>query len=127
MPTIAIVDDDEAVRVATASLVRSLGYAARPYASAEDFLADLARDPVAAPPDCLITDVQMPGITGLQLQDQLQAEGRTFPIIITTAFHSEVLRQRAVASGAAAFLEKPFNGDVISEVLESVLARIGRS
>ncbi|MBY0299370.1 MULTISPECIES: response regulator transcription factor [Methylobacterium] len=116
-PTIAIVDDDEAVRTATASLVRSLGYAARTYASALDFL----QDGQGACPDCLITDVQMPGMTGVELQERLRAEGSTLPVIVVTAFPSEAMRQRALASGACAVLEKPFGGDVMVRSLQSVL------
>ncbi|WP_407526982.1 response regulator transcription factor [Methylobacterium oryzisoli] len=116
-PTIAIVDDDEAVRTATASLVRSLGYAARTYASAQDFL----RDGQGLSPDCLITDVQMPGMTGVELQERLRSEGRTLPVIVVTAFPSDGLRQRALAGGACAFLEKPFGGDVMVRSLQSVL------
>jgi FixJ family two-component response regulator len=121
-PTIAIVDDDEAVRTATASLVRSLGYEARTYASALDFLHE---GPVP-PPDCLITDVQMPGMTGVELQERLRQEGRTLPIIVVTAFASEALRLRALASGAFAFLEKPVGGDLMEQSLQMALETCDR-
>ncbi|MFE1600022.1 response regulator transcription factor [Methylobacterium sp. ID0610] len=116
-PTIAIVDDDEAVRLATASFVRSLGYEARTYASAQDFL----RDEPGVPPDCLITDVQMPGMSGVELQEHLRAEGRTLPVIVVTAFPNEALRRRVFAAGAAAFLEKPCAGDAMMVSLEQAL------
>ncbi|KMO32193.1 hypothetical protein VQ02_24225 [Methylobacterium variabile] len=121
-PTIAIVDDDEAVRTATASLVRSLGYAALTYACAQDYL----RDGPGSPPDCLITDVQMPGMTGVELQERLRAEGHALPIIVVTAFASEALRQRALASGAFAFLEKPVGGDLMEQSLQLALEECRR-
>ncbi|MCF4127510.1 response regulator transcription factor [Methylobacterium sp. SyP6R] len=121
-PTIAIVDDDEAVRTATASLVRSLGYAAQTYACAQDFL----RAAPATSPDCLITDVQMPGMTGIELQERLRQEGRTLPVIVVTAFASDALHRRALASGACAFLEKPVGGDLMEHSLQVALAEGGR-
>lgn len=108
-PVIAIVDDDEAGRVAMDSLVRSLGYTARTYASAEDFLCACAEQE----PACLITDVQMPGMTGVELQQSLTAAGRRFPIIFLTAFPTEALRERVLAAGAISFLQKPCDGDIL--------------
>src|SRR3954454_17508553 len=102
-PIIAIVDDDEAVRVATASLVRSIGYTARTYASGKDFLRSCAQEE----PSCLISDVQMPEMSGPELQDELTAAGRRMPIIFITAFPDEALRRRVLAAGASCFLSKP--------------------
>ena len=93
-PVIAIVDDDEAVRVATGSLVRSLGYTAETYASAGDFLRACAE----REPACLITDVQMPGMSGVELQQSL------------------------IAAGASGFLQKPCDGDTIIRSLQRALA-----
>jgi len=113
---IAIVDDDEGVRSSLASLLRSLGYAVRSYASAAAFLDDAP----AGDPDCLITDVQMPAMNGDQLQAELVASGRSFPIIFMTAFPNEAVRARVLAAGARAVLEKPAGSDVIVACLDAI-------
>jgi FixJ family two-component response regulator len=115
---IAIVDDDEAVRVATGSLVRSLGYTAHTYASAGDFLRACAEQE----PACLITDVQMPGMSGVELQQSLIAAGRRLPVIFVTGFPTESLRERVLAAGASGFLQKPCDGEVIIRCLQDALA-----
>ncbi|WP_027571568.1 response regulator transcription factor [Bradyrhizobium sp. WSM1743] len=117
-PVIAIVDDDEGVRTSLASLVRSLGYEADPYESGVDFLQHAPGDD----PACMIADVQMPVVTGDELQAQLIAAGRRFPIIFMTAFPSESVRQRVMAAGAHSFLGKPSSGDEIIRCLEAALA-----
>ncbi|MCP3387174.1 response regulator [Bradyrhizobium sp. CCGB12] len=117
-PVIAIVDDDEGVRTSLASLVRSLGYEAHAYESGVDFL----RQPPGNDPECMIADVQMPVITGDELQAQLVASGRRFPIIFMTAFPSETVRQRVMAAGAHCYLGKPSSGDEIIRCLEEALA-----
>ncbi|RXF72680.1 response regulator transcription factor [Hansschlegelia zhihuaiae] len=119
VPMIAIVDDDEAVRTSTASFVRSLGYATRTYRSGTEFLSESSR----REPDCMIADVQMPGISGPELQQRLIAEGRRFPIIFLTAFPSEAIRGRVMAAGAAGFLAKPSDGETIVARIEDALAR----
>lgn len=117
-PVIAIVDDDEGVRASLASLVRSLGYDARAYESGVDFL----RKPPEDDPACMIADVQMPVITGDELQARLIASGRRFPIIFMTAFPSDSVRQRVMAAGAHCYLGKPSSGDEIIRCLEEALA-----
>ncbi|MDF0516933.1 response regulator [Bradyrhizobium yuanmingense] len=117
-PVIAIVDDDEGVRASLASLVRSLGYDAEAYESGVDFLRKAPEDD----PACMIADVQMPVITGDELQAQLIASGRRFPIIFMTAFPSESVRQRVMAAGAHCYLGKPSSGDEIIRCLEQALA-----
>ncbi|MEY9183831.1 FixJ family two-component response regulator [Bradyrhizobium sp. USDA 326] len=117
-PVIAIVEDDEGVRASLASLVRSLGYEADAYESGLDFLRNAPGDD----PACMITDVQMPVITGDELQAQLIAAGRRFPIIFMTAFPSESVRQRVMAAGAHCYLGKPSSGDEIIRCLEEALA-----
>ena len=104
---IAIVDDDDVVREAMKSLMRSLGYNASTFGSAEEFLnsEQISRT------SCLITDLHMPGLSGLDLQDRLIAEGYRFPIIFLTGYPDENVRARALKSGAVAFLSKPFNQD----------------
>ena len=120
-PVIAIVDDDEGVRASLASLVRSVGYEAQAYESGVDFLRQAQGDD----PACMIADVQMPVITGDELQAQLVAAGRHFPIIFMTAFPSETVRQRVMAAGAHCYLGKPSSGDEIIRCLEEALAGNG--
>jgi FixJ family two-component response regulator len=123
VPVISIIDDDESVRVAISSLVRSLGLSACGFASAEDFL----RSPDLQETACLITDVQMPGMTGIELQEVLIAQGRRMPIIFITAFPEEKIRQRLLAAGAAAFLIKPFDGQTMIKCLDTVLGEGGEA
>lgn len=115
-PLIAIVDDDESVRIGTTSLVRSYGYDVQTYASAEDFLRSQERHNTA----CIISDVQMPGIGGLDLQKILSAENSATPIIFITAFPDADIRQLAMQAGAAGFLSKPFDGETLIHCLERV-------
>ena len=118
VPVISIVDDDESFRRATMNFVRSLGYTAATFASAEEFLsADGARRT-----DCLITDLQMPGMTGLELQTRLSKDGHRMPIIFISAFPEVRARAQALAAGAAAFLDKPFNDDTLITCLSQALA-----
>lgn len=104
------------------SLVRSLGLVAFGFESAEDFL----RSPRVDDSDCLITDVQMPGTSGLDLQDRLIARGSRIPVIFITAFPGKAVRCRAKAGGAVAFLEKPFGGGAMIEALRRALAAQSR-
>jgi FixJ family two-component response regulator len=119
---VSIVDDDASVRAATESLVRSLGFVAFGFESAEDFL----RSPRVDDSACLITDVQMPGMSGLDLQDCLIAQGCDIPIIFVTAFPEQTIRSRAQAGGALACLEKPFGGGTMIELLRRSLAAQSR-
>jgi FixJ family two-component response regulator len=118
-PVIAIVDDDEGVRASLASLVRSVGYEAQAYESGVDFLRQAPGDD---DPACMIADIQMPVITGDELQARLVAAGRRFPIIFMTAFPSENMRKRVMAAGAQCYLGKPSSGDEIIRYLEEALA-----
>jgi FixJ family two-component response regulator len=114
---ISIVDDDESVREAAKGLVRSLGYDAIAFASAEEYLrSDCVQDTA-----CLITDLQMPGMSGAELQDRLIADGRRTPIIFVTAFPEEKVRTRVLAAGAFGFLSKPFNDVCLIECLDRAL------
>jgi FixJ family two-component response regulator len=116
-PVISIVDDDEAVREATRGLVRSLGYVAAAFASAEEFLnSDRVWDT-----SCLIADVQMPGLSGVDLQSRLIADGNRTPVIFVTAFPEERIRQRALEAGAIGFLSKPFEEERLIEHLQTAL------
>jgi FixJ family two-component response regulator len=116
-PVISIVDDDPSVREATKGLLRSLGYGAAAFASAEDFLqSDHVNDTA-----CLITDVQMPGLSGVELQSRLIAQGNCTPIIFITAFPEQRLRARALEAGAVGFLSKPFDEDRLIEYIQAAL------
>jgi len=119
MPVIAIVDDDESFRRATTSFVRSLGYGTAVFESAEAFLkSDRVRDA-----DCLITDIQMPGMTGVELQDRLIAAGHRLPVIFITAFPEVNTRAQAIAAGAIGFLTKPFDDQGLIACLNTALSR----
>ncbi|MCS0495943.1 response regulator transcription factor [Ancylobacter mangrovi] len=118
---ISIIDDDESVRVATESLVRSLGLAARTFASAEDFLKSSLVEETA----CVITDVQMPGMSGVELQSVLRARGADTPLIFITAFPEERVRRQADAGGAIGFLAKPFDGSAMIECIDRALTARG--
>lgn len=116
-PMIAIVDDDEAVRISTASFVRSLGYRARMFESAVAFLNDGGDED----PACMIVDVQMPVVSGPEMQERLAAAGRRVPIIFMTAFPTEAVRDRVLSAGAVSFLCKPSVGEQLVESLERAL------
>ncbi len=113
---VAIIDDDEGVRDSLVSLVRSLGFTTRSYASANAFLGDSSPDPA-----CVITDLQMPGMTGDELQEALQEAGRRMPIIFMTAFPVDAIRDRVMDAGAVAFLVKPVGCDAIEQSLARAL------
>jgi FixJ family two-component response regulator len=117
MPVIAIVDDNEPFRSATASFIRSLGYAALQFASAEAFLKSNWLYDI----DCVISDVQMPGVNGIELQGELIAQGHLLPIIFVTAFPEMKARAQALASGAIGFLAKPFSDEILITCLNEAL------
>ena len=116
---ISIIDDDESVRAATRNLVRSLGFTAFTFASAEDFL----QSPRASDSSCVITDVQMPGLSGVELQSRLLAQGQRTPIIFITAFPDKSIEARAMKAGAICFLSKPFDGSTLIKCLDRALKR----
>ena len=109
VPMIAIIDDDESVRLATESLIRSFGFKTTVFASAEAFLTSST----ILDTDCLITDVQMPNMSGIELYDVLRSRGTPLPVIFITAFPEERVRRRTQEAGAIGFLSKPFDGDAM--------------
>jgi FixJ family two-component response regulator len=117
IPVISIIDDDESVRAATDRLVRSLGFFALTFACADDFL----RSPRLNDTSCVITDVQMPGMSGIELQSVLIDSGKDIPIIFITAFPDERARTRAMAAGAIGFLSKPFKGSTLIQYIDDAL------
>jgi FixJ family two-component response regulator len=116
-PVIAIVDDDPSVRIGTERLVRSLGYTARTFASADEFL----KSSQPSRTSCLITDIHMPGMNGLELQRLLNYLGHKVPIIFITAFPEDDIRQHAMTAGAIGFLAKPFEGGALVQFIEAAL------
>jgi FixJ family two-component response regulator len=114
---IAIVDDDESVRQALLGLMKQAGLSAMAFASAEEFLDSGQQRQIG----CLITDIRMPGMSGLELQAKLNAENHRIPTIFITAHGDEKMRMQALRSGAAEFLAKPIDVDAL---LESVWAAL---
>jgi FixJ family two-component response regulator len=114
---ISIVDDDTAVREMLISLVRSLGYEARGFNSAEEFLASDELGSFT----CTITDIHMPGMSGFELKEQLDALKGSLPVIMITARMEPDLEERAISSGAIGFLRKPFEVEVLVGCLERAL------
>lgn len=110
---IAIVDDDAAVRVGLRNLLRSYGYAAHDYDSAQALLDSGALGDY----HCVITDLQMPGMSGIELLEQLRRDGNRLPLILMTAFPEAVLRKRALQGGASCFLSKPFEANELLRCL----------
>jgi FixJ family two-component response regulator len=114
---IAVVDDDESVREAATNLFRSMGFAVQAFASAEEFLSSGSLERTS----CLVLDVQMPGMGGLNLQSHLAATGRHIPIVFVTGYPDDRVRSTALQSGAVCFLIKPFNEGDLLDGLRSVL------
>jgi FixJ family two-component response regulator len=114
---ISVVDDDESVRKTTTLLIESFGFRAAAFESADDFL----RSGHLHDTSCLIVDVQMPGMNGLELQSHLAAAGCGIPIVFITAYESNDSRQRAMQAGAAAFLGKPFSDEQLLQIIRSAL------
>ena len=114
---ISLVDDDESIRRTTTLLIESFGFYAAAFESAESFL----RSGQLYKTSCLVIDVQMPGMNGLQLQSHLAAVGCKIPIIFITAHENKESRQRALQSGAVAFLGKPFNDEILLQAIRGAL------
>jgi FixJ family two-component response regulator len=119
VPVISIVDDDKSVRDATKSLVRSLGYNAVTFSSAEEFLESACVTTTA----CLITDIQMPGLSGIELCDRLIADGHDIPVIFVTAFSNDRLQLYIDRTSAIGYLPKPFKEDRMVECIDAALQR----
>lgn len=118
-PTLCVVDDDGAVRVALSALLRSIGFDVHTFESGAEFmLSGQARQC-----DGLIADIRMKGMTGFELQQALGAAGITLPIVFISGHADDEMRQRALATGAVALLAKPFNETVLLESVREALAR----
>ena len=118
-PLIAVVDDDHSVRESLARLIRSVGFGVQVFESAEAFLS-------ASPgrqPDCLILDIRMPGMNGLELQRELSASNRDLPVIFITAHGSdEEVRARALEAGAVDYLLKPLREEEVLKAIDAALS-----
>jgi FixJ family two-component response regulator len=118
---VAVIDDDASVRTATDNLLSSHGYLVDTFASAEEFLQSARLSDSA----CVIADVQMPAMGGLDLLTHMRAQGYAAPFIFITAFPEESVRARALRAGAICFLAKPFAGPALISCLEAALNRRG--
>ena len=119
VPVISIIDDDASVRTATARLLRWMGFSVHAFASAKEFLSS----PRLSETSCVIADVEMPGMNGMELQDYLIAHGHSTPVIFITAFPQDRARERAMKAGAVCFLSKPFDEPQLLECVERALIR----
>lgn len=108
-PLISVVDDDDSVRVALKSLIDSVGFRAEVFGSGEEFL----NSPLISQTDCLIADVRMPGMSGLELQDRLNAANLSIPVVFISAHDDGEARARGLRAGAVDFLKKPFSEDAL--------------
>lgn len=117
--TVFVVDDDEAMRSSLAWLIESMGLQVRTFPDADHFLSGY--DPAA--PGCLVLDVRMPGISGLELQERLRDKGVRVPIIFISAHGDVAMAMRAVKNGALDFLEKPCNHDEMATAIHTALQR----
>jgi FixJ family two-component response regulator len=114
---ISVVDDDESVREALCGLLRSVGFGVSGFASAEEFLASNQLTSV----DCLVLDVRMPGMGGIELQRHLVANRYEIPVILITAHEDEGMRARALSVGVGAVLIKPFSEEAILNAIHAAL------
>lgn len=115
-PLIAIIEDDDSLREAVAGLVESMGHEAAAFASAEAYLA------AGLSPACVVTDITLPGLSGIDLKAELDAAGAIAPVIMITARPEAAVLERARASGALCVLRKPFTPDALIDCLERALS-----
>jgi len=116
-PLISVVDDDDSVRESLHGFIRSVGFAAKEFASAEEFLSWQDRRKT----DCLILDLRMPGMNGLELQQELVATHSAIPVIFITAHGDQEARSRALGAGAVDFLSKPFSEETLLKAITRAL------
>ena len=114
---VSIVDDDASLRRSLRNLLTSVGFSVETFASAEDFLRSVERETTA----CLVLDLRMAGMSGLDLLRQLAATGSRIPVVILTAHGDDEARQRALEGGAVAFLGKPFRADALLDAVRRAL------
>ncbi len=117
-PFVAVVDDDESVRRAIKRLLRSIGLASDTFKTGDEFL-DMFESIPSYRPDCIVLDIQMPGLNGLEVQQRLASSG--VPVIFITAHDQIKVREQALAAGAAAYLCKPFNDDIFIRAVRAAM------
>lgn len=115
--TVYIVDDDEDLRAALVDLVEGAKLVAKAYASAKDYLADSAK----AADGCLVVDIHMPGMSGLELQQKLKQDGAGIPVVVITGRGDVPKAVRALKAGAVDFIEKPFSGELVLNSIRQAL------
>jgi FixJ family two-component response regulator len=118
IPIVAAVDDDFRVRESIESLLESAGYAPKLFSSAEEFL----NSGTLAAATCVITDVRMPGMDGIELQHRIRLKRPTLPVILISAHHNDVFRQKAIGEGAVDFLYKPFDAADLLRIIRQAIA-----
>jgi len=119
IPIVAAVDDDVRIRESIASLLESAGYAPVVFSSAEEFLGSA----MLAAATCVITDVRMPGMDGIELQRRIRRERPALPVILISAHHNGELRRKAIDEGAVDFLYKPFDAADLLKIVQSALTK----
>jgi FixJ family two-component response regulator len=122
-PLVVIVDDDKSLRSATRNLLKAAGFSTATFEDADSFLRSASRATAA----CLVTDLRMPGMSGLELHQALVASGNVIPTVLITAHPEEVTRSRAREAGITCYLSKPFAPDELLECVRAALARASRS
>jgi FixJ family two-component response regulator len=115
---ISVVDDDESLRRSVGNFLRSVGFRVETFASAEDFLSSARRESTG----CLVLDVRMTGMSGLDLLRYLAAGNVRIPAVVLTAHGDEEIRQRCLRAGAVAFLDKPFHAEALLDAIQTALA-----
>jgi FixJ family two-component response regulator len=117
-PLLSVVDDDEMLRESLPDLLREFGFAARAFSSGQEFLSS----PYVDETTCLILDVAMPGMSGLEVQEELKRRGQAIPIIFITGQKDEDIRKRAFRQGAVKFLHKPFSDSALLDAVNTALS-----
>ena len=115
---IAVVDDDESVRRATRRLLRAAGFEAETYASGTEFLEAIKH----SKPSCVIVDLHMPGMSGLEVQSRLAVSGFEIPVLFITAYDDPGARDRALQAGAVSYLRKPFTEEALLQAIDSAIS-----
>lgn len=123
VPLISVIDDDDSVRESLSGLIRSVGFKITTFASAEEFLSWDRR----CDADCLIVDVRMPGMNGIELQRRLVCDRTPIPVIFITAHGDEETRAQALAAGAVEYLLKPFSEDALLKAIDTAITSDSRS
>jgi FixJ family two-component response regulator len=119
VPVISIIDDDASVRAAADNFLSSHGYTVQTFASAEDFLQSARLDDTS----CVVADVQMPGMSGVDLLKVIRSQGNNTPFVFITAFPNESIRAQAAKAGAAELLDKPFSCSALIDCIESAFTQ----